>query len=127
MYLDARLDSSSCGASYVHMISSQYSAIAPWFRRSHVAAYKVMHKFTDRSHRHELPPDVWDLQFVEEFSQVPWQEFPGGRYKASTNATLTGSTIAGALFQLKPGGVRELHWHDVAEWAMVIKGTCRWD
>lgn len=67
-----------------------------------------------------------NLQFVEKFSEVPWQEFPGGRYKASTNATLPGSTIAGALFQLKPGGVRELHWHDVAEWAMVIKGACRY-
>jgi oxalate decarboxylase len=55
---------------------------------------------------------------------VPWQDFPGGRYKASTNSTLTATTIAGSLFDLKPGGVRELHWHNAAEWAMVIKGTC---
>jgi oxalate decarboxylase len=69
-------------------------------------------------------PSVPLLQYVEEFSKVPWQEFPGGRYKASTNSTLTSTTIAGALFDLKPGGVRELHWHNVPEWAVVIKGTC---
>uniref|UniRef100_A0A383W9E2 Cupin type-1 domain-containing protein n=1 Tax=Tetradesmus obliquus TaxID=3088 RepID=A0A383W9E2_TETOB len=63
-------------------------------------------------------------KYTEAFSKVPWQEFPGGRFKASTNATLSASTIAGALFQLKPGGLRELHWHDVAEWAVVIDGAC---
>jgi oxalate decarboxylase/phosphoglucose isomerase-like protein (cupin superfamily) len=50
---------------------------------------------------------------------------PGGRYKASTNATLTATTIAGNLVQLKAGGLRELHWHDVAEWAFVIEGACQ--
>lgn len=64
------------------------------------------------------------LQYIEAFSKTPWQEFPGGRYKASTNATLTATTIAGALIELKPGGLRELHWHDAAEWAYVISGTC---
>jgi oxalate decarboxylase len=64
------------------------------------------------------------VQYTEAFSKVPWQEFPGGRFKASTNATLTASTIAGALFQLNPGGLRELHWHDVAEWAVVLDGSC---
>jgi len=64
------------------------------------------------------------LQYAEQFSKVPWQTFPGGQYKASTNSTLRATTIAGALFRLKAGGVRELHWHDVAEWAMVIDGTC---
>lgn len=67
---------------------------------------------------------VLQAQYIEAFSKVPWQEFPGGRFKASTNATLTASTMAGALFQVKPGGLRELHWHDVAEWAVVITGAC---
>jgi oxalate decarboxylase len=63
-------------------------------------------------------------QYTEAFSKVPWKEFPGGRYKASTNATLTASNIAGNLVQLKPGGMRELHWHNAAEWAVVIDGAC---
>jgi oxalate decarboxylase/phosphoglucose isomerase-like protein (cupin superfamily) len=54
-----------------------------------------------------------------------WLEFPGGRYKASTAANLATTTIAGAVFQLNAGGLRELHWHDVHEWAFVINGTCR--
>ena len=34
--------------------------------------------------------------------------------------------IAGVLMNLKPGGLRELHWHaNAAEWAYVIKGRCR--
>jgi oxalate decarboxylase/phosphoglucose isomerase-like protein (cupin superfamily) len=54
-------------------------------------------------------------QYTEIFSKVPWEVFPGGRYKAQTNATLPGSAIAGSLVELFPGGLRELHWHDAAE------------
>ena len=63
--------------------------------------------------------------YIEHFAKKPWQKFPGGHYKSSTNATLAASTISGALFKLNPGGLRELHWHDVDEWAFVIEGSCR--
>jgi oxalate decarboxylase/phosphoglucose isomerase-like protein (cupin superfamily) len=63
--------------------------------------------------------------YIERFSKKPWQKFPGGQYKASTSTSLTASTISGALFQLNPGGLRELHWHDVDEWAFVLRGSCR--
>lgn len=34
--------------------------------------------------------------------------------------------LAGVLMQLDPGALRELHWHaNAAEWAYVIKGSCR--
>jgi len=34
--------------------------------------------------------------------------------------------ISGVSMTLKPGGLRELHWHaNAAEWAYVIKGHCR--
>ena len=36
-------------------------------------------------------------------------------------------TMSATLFEIYPGGVREMHWHDVVEWAYVIKGTCRSD
>jgi oxalate decarboxylase len=34
-------------------------------------------------------------------------------------------TLAGVLMRLTPGGVRELHWHSAAEWAMVLYGSAR--
>lgn len=34
--------------------------------------------------------------------------------------------LAGVSMQLKPGGIRELHWHAIAaEWAFVVKGRVR--
>lgn len=39
------------------------------------------------------------MQFAESFSKVPWQKFPGGMYKASTNSTLKTTTIAGKWLQ----------------------------
>ena len=34
-------------------------------------------------------------------------------------------TIAGVNMRLTSGGIRELHWHEFAEWAYVTYGTCR--
>ena len=31
--------------------------------------------------------------------------------------------LAGVNMRLKPGGIRELHWHKEAEWSYVIAGT----
>jgi oxalate decarboxylase len=35
------------------------------------------------------------------------------------------TTIAGVEMRLDPGGVRELHWHKAAEWAIMLAGTAR--
>ena len=35
------------------------------------------------------------------------------------------TTIAGVNMRLGPNGVRELHWHQQAEWAVVTSGVCR--
>jgi oxalate decarboxylase len=35
------------------------------------------------------------------------------------------TTIAGVNMRLKPGGIRELHWHKEAEWAFMIAGRAR--
>jgi oxalate decarboxylase len=34
-------------------------------------------------------------------------------------------TIAGVNMRLKPGGIRELHWHKEAEWAYMLAGRAR--
>src|ERR1700758_1037885 len=50
----------------------------------------------------------------------------GGWARETTTRELPISTeIAGVNMRLKPGGIRELHWHKEAEWAYVIKGSCR--
>ena len=34
------------------------------------------------------------------------------------------TTMAGVNMRLKPGGIREMHWHKEAEWAYVLAGGC---
>ena len=59
-------------------------------------------------------------------SQQPWYEYAGGWAKfASVQEFPYSSLISGSLVELKPGGLRELHWHAPNEWAIVINGTCR--
>ncbi len=33
--------------------------------------------------------------------------------------------LAGVNMRLKPGGIREMHWHKEAEWAYMLAGRCR--
>ena len=35
--------------------------------------------------------------------------------------------MSASLIQLVPGGLRSTHWHDTAEWAFVLNGTCRYE
>jgi oxalate decarboxylase len=67
---------------------------------------------------------------------VPNLKFP---YAAAHNRVLSGGwareittrelpvskEIAGVNMRLKPGGIRELHWHKEAEWSYMIAGGCR--
>jgi oxalate decarboxylase len=60
-------------------------------------------------------------------------------YAAARNRLLTGgwarevtqrelpvaTTLAGVNMRLKPGGIRELHWHKEAEWAYMLAGRAR--
>jgi oxalate decarboxylase len=51
----------------------------------------------------------------------------GGSAKEATIAEFPPSqNIAGVSMRLKPGAIRELHWHAIAaEWALVLTGTLR--
>jgi oxalate decarboxylase len=67
---------------------------------------------------------------------VPNLKFP---FAAARNRILTGgwarevtvrelpvaTELAGVNMRLRPGGIRELHWHKEAEWAYMIAGTAR--
>jgi oxalate decarboxylase len=60
-------------------------------------------------------------------SRQPARELPGGSAREATAVEFPVSkNIAGVLMTLKPGGLRELHWHaNAAEWAYVIEGNVR--
>jgi oxalate decarboxylase len=67
---------------------------------------------------------------------IPNLKFP---FAASRNRVLTGGwarevttrelpvakELAGVNMRLKPGGIREMHWHKEAEWAYMIAGSAR--
>ena len=50
----------------------------------------------------------------------------GGWARDITSKALPIATnIAGAHLYLNPGGVREMHWHNAAEWAYILAGHCQ--
>jgi oxalate decarboxylase len=65
--------------------------------------------------------------FTHRFGAQEPIEAAGGRVRIvdSTNFPAS-STIAAALVEVEPGGMRELHWHpNDDEWMYVIAGRCR--
>jgi oxalate decarboxylase len=51
---------------------------------------------------------------------------PGGWTRQVTVRELPiAKTLAGVDMRLKPGGIRELHWHHAAEWALMLAGSAR--
>jgi len=50
----------------------------------------------------------------------------GGWARQVTQADFAiAETISGVNMRLTRGGIRELHWHQAAEWSYVTKGACR--
>jgi oxalate decarboxylase len=68
-----------------------------------------------------LPNFKYDME-----AQTHWVG-EGGSAKETTAAEFPISqSIAGVSMRLKPGGIRELHWHSLAaEWAYMLEGRCR--
>jgi len=51
---------------------------------------------------------------------------PGGWAREVTQRELpVSTTLAGVNMRLKPGGIRELHWHKEAEWGFMLAGRAR--
>lgn len=60
------------------------------------------------------------------FSDTHMQLNKGGWSREITVRDLPiATTLAGVNMSLRPGGVRELHWHQQAEWAFMIWGCAR--
>jgi oxalate decarboxylase len=64
--------------------------------------------------------------FTASLDNGPIKATSGGWAREVTLRTLPISTgIAGAHLYLNPGGSREMHWHNSAEWAYVVDGNCQ--
>ncbi len=73
------------------------------------------------------PPDgpLPEYRFQLE-QQEPRVEAGGTAREASATEFPASQGVAGVSMRLKPGGLRELHWHaNAAEWGYVVSGRCR--
>lgn len=75
------------------------------------------------------PPatDVGDLpQFWASFNNAPKRIQSGGWARQITQADFPVSkAVSGVNMRLGAGGIRELHWHQAAEWGYMTYGQCR--
>jgi len=59
-------------------------------------------------------------------SMQPTAETAGGSLRIVDSHNFPASkTVAAGLFHMKPGALRELHWHPTAEWQYYINGSAR--
>jgi oxalate decarboxylase len=77
-----------------------------------------------------LNPPATDVngmpQFWASFNLAPKRIQNGGWPRQITQDDFKiSTTISGVNMRLGPGGVRELHWHQPAEWAVMTYGNCR--
>ena len=64
--------------------------------------------------------------FTASLDTSPIKATSGGWARDITTRGLPIATdIAGAHLYLNPGGVREMHWHNSAEWAYILAGHCQ--
>jgi oxalate decarboxylase len=75
------------------------------------------------------PPatDVGSIpQFWASFNNAPRRIQDGGWARQVTQSDFPiSTTISGVNMRLSAGGIRELHWHQAAEWAFMTYGSCR--
>ena len=73
------------------------------------------------------PTDVDGMPlFWSSFNNAHKRIQNGGWAREVTQADFAISTsVSGVNMRLSAGGVREMHWHQQAEWAVMVSGTCR--
>jgi oxalate decarboxylase len=73
------------------------------------------------------PTDIGSMpQFWASFNLAPRRIQNGGWGRQVTQSDFAISTeIAGVNMRLDAGGIRELHWHQQAEWSIMTYGHCR--
>lgn len=64
--------------------------------------------------------------FWSSFNISPRRQQLGGWAREVTGKDFAISdAISGVNMYLEPGGIRELHWHQTSEWAIMTRGRCR--
>src|SRR6201996_1303408 len=64
--------------------------------------------------------------FWSSFNISPRRQQAGGWAREVTQPDFAISDeISGVNMYLEPGGIRELHWHQTGEWAIMTEGKCR--
>jgi oxalate decarboxylase len=75
------------------------------------------------------PPatDVGGLPMLWSSFNIAHKRIQAGGWarQVTTKEFAVSTTIAGVNMRLSAGGIRELHWHQQAEWGFVTNGTCR--
>jgi oxalate decarboxylase len=72
-------------------------------------------------HHEPLLPFKYDIE-----ATTGWVGDGGSAKEANVEEFPISQSIAGVSMRLKPGGLRELHWHAIAaEWAYIIEGNVR--
>src|ERR1700731_4739619 len=73
------------------------------------------------------PTDVGDMPLSwASFNNAPRRIQNGGWARQVTQDSFAvADTISGVNMRLTSGGIREMHWHQFAEWAYMTYGTCR--
>jgi oxalate decarboxylase len=102
-------------------------AAAPLAAASLAAGSFVMGRQTGVSAQPAKKPHEPLLPFKYDIeSSVGWTGEGGSAKEANVGEFPISDSIAGVSMRLKPGGLRELHWHAIAaEWAYMIKGNIR--
>jgi oxalate decarboxylase len=77
----------------------------------------------------QIDPPATDIStqafFWSSFNISPKRIQNGGWARELTSEDFAISEeIAGVNMHLSPGGIRELHWHQTAEWAVMTHGKC---
>ena len=90
----------------------------------HAAGYDVA---PAADHLAVIPRRTGDaMKFTASLDGGPIKSTSAGWARDITTRNLPIATaIAGAHLYLNAGGVREMHWHDSAEWAYILAGYCQ--
>jgi oxalate decarboxylase len=103
------------------LLAGPFGAAATAVAQSYSPAQSSNATQSREKHHEPLLPFKYDIE-----TSVGWIGEGGSAKEANVSEFPISKSIAGVSMRLKPGGLRELHWHAIAaEWAYMIEGNVR--